>query len=102
MCVLAKPIVIKHTPYTINECTNFLGFVAISYECFSLNTLIFSCTGLQGKKKKKLEEEIKKKQLLHRSVSFPVYRKAWAGLAAHTPRTLSTPVPRELLIEPKE
>lgn len=54
------------------------------------------------KKKKKLEEEIKKKQLLHRSVSFPVYRKAWAGLAAHTPRTLSTPVPRELLIEPKE
>lgn len=96
-CVLAIPIVTKNTFYAIHEYRKVLGFIAIAHEWFSLGTSMCSCTGLQ-------EKEERKGCCFQEALSFLVYHKARVGLAAHTslrPPTLTTPAPRELLIEPQ-
>lgn len=73
-----------------------LEFTAISHEWFSLGTFMCSCTGLHEKEEKG--------GCFTEALSFLVYRKARAGLAAHTtlrPRTLSAPAPRVIIRAPR-
>jgi hypothetical protein len=81
------------------------GTPAISYEWVVFIEYLYSYLAFEkAKKKKKKEEEEERIAVASRRRSFPVYRKAWARLAAHTSLRPRTPAHLllELLIEPRK
>jgi hypothetical protein len=71
---------------------------------FLSNTFTRTWLSRKQKKKKKKKEEEERIAVASRRRSFPVYRKAWARLAAHTSLRPRTPAHLllELLIEPRK